>query len=149
MRYKTIILSSALVLAAVAAYAQGSAFVSAQAIHIEPLGKVDIPPNIILNDTVVLQLTIDTQGRVSDAKVWSTSGNENVDAAALEAAKKCLFSPATQDGVPVVYYYQIYYRLATYKKTLYPSAPGTAEKKATAETAAPPPAPHDEKKKDH
>jgi len=124
---------------AVGTRAEGS-FAPAQSIHIEPLGAVDISPNKLLADTVILQLVIDKEGRVTDATVWSSSGDEAIDAAALAAARKCLFAPATQDGEPVESWYQIYYRLSAHKTMEYvgpEGKTGTAEAPpATAEDNA-------------
>ena len=151
-------LTFAVVLLALAAASWAETSTPPQALHVEPLGKLDLPANKVLADTVVLQLTIDAKGGVSDAKVWTSSGDANVDAAALVAAKKCMFVPATLDGQPVESWFQIYYRLSTYKTTEYlgedgkpvgPEKKPTAGTAATAETAAPPPAgPANDKNKD-
>ncbi len=49
---------------------------------------------------VVVTLTIDATGAVTDAVV-ATSGGEDFDASALAAAKKLVFEPATKDGKPI------------------------------------------------
>ncbi len=74
-----------------------------------------IPPEIVTNvapdypeakrgsgerATVVLVLTLDAEGAVSDAKVQSGAG-EAFDEAALAAARKLVFKPATRDGKPI------------------------------------------------
>jgi TonB family protein len=51
--------------------------------------------------TVVLTLTVDKTGKVVDAIV-ATSGGDEFDAAALEAAKQLVFDPATKSGAPIV-----------------------------------------------
>jgi len=126
---KLIMISS---LAAAAVAEEG--FVPAQPIHIEPLAGVEVAPGAVFADTVILKLTLDAEGRVEDAEIWSSSGNEAMDAAALASALKCLFKPATQDGEPIESYHQIYYRLSAYRTREYVSAEekaGTAEKAPT------------------
>ena len=49
---------------------------------------------------VHLELQIDATGRVTEARVLKSEG-EDFDAAALAAVKQYVFAPATQDGVPV------------------------------------------------
>lgn len=120
------------VLAGAGGWAQTGSFQPAQAIHIEPLGKIEIPSNKVLAERVVLQLTIDETGKVTDVQVWSSSGDEKIDAAAVAAAKKCLFAPATKDGTPVPSWYQIYYRLTSYRTAEY--LPATAESKGQRKT---------------
>ncbi len=120
-------------LAAAAALAE-EGFVPAQPIHIEPLGEIEVAPGAVFTDTVILKLTVDAEGRVENAEIWSSSGDEAMDAAALASARKCLFIPATQDGEPTESYYQIYYRLSAYRTREYVSAEekgGTAEKAPT------------------
>jgi len=127
------IILAALIVAATAAQA---AFIAAQCEYMEPLGEVKIDPNKLLADTVVVQLSIDAKGSITDAQVWSSSHDAAIDAAALAAAKKCRFLPAVEDGVPVASWTQIYYRLSAYKTVDY-NKTGTGEKKAaTAGTAA-------------
>lgn len=124
-----------LALSLAAAAAAQSGFQPAEPVHIEPLGEVDITPGAVFSDTVILMLTVDAEGRVTNADIWSTSGFTNIDDAALEAAMKCLFKPATQDGEPIESTYQIYYRLSAYRTREYLSA---EEKAGTAETESPP-----------
>lgn len=123
-----------LALLAAAAGAQDG-FVPAQPIHVEPLGEIETVPGAVFTDTVVLKLTLDAEGQITEAEVWSSSGDEEIDAAALAAARKCLFAPATQDGEPVESFYQIYYRLSAYRTREYLSA----EEKAGAAEETPPP----------
>jgi len=123
-----------LALLAAAAGAQDG-FVPAQPIHVEPLGEIEIVPGVVFTDTVVLKLTLDAEGQITEAEVWSTSGDDEIDAVALAAARKCLFAPATQDGEPVESFYQIYYRLSAYRTREYLSA---EEKAGTAEKTPPP-----------
>jgi TonB family protein len=49
---------------------------------------------------VVVSLVIDATGKVTDAKIVTSAGDD-FDAAALEAAKKLEFEPATADGKPI------------------------------------------------
>jgi TonB family protein len=119
---------------AAAAAAQGG-FQPAEPVHIEPLGQIEITPGAVFADRVILMLTVDAEGRVTDAEIWSSSGYNNIDDAALEAASKCLFTPATQDGEPIESTYQIYYRLSAYRTREYLSA---EEKAGAAEAESPP-----------
>jgi TonB family protein len=50
--------------------------------------------------TVILQIDIGPDGKVIDAKLTQESGTPSLDAAALEAARRFVFSPAELDGVP-------------------------------------------------
>ncbi|MDP2342205.1 MAG: TonB-dependent receptor [Deltaproteobacteria bacterium] len=49
---------------------------------------------------VILLVTIDAAGRVSDVKVQASSGSADIDVAAVDAARLLEFSPAEWDGVP-------------------------------------------------
>jgi TonB family protein len=52
--------------------------------------------------TVILDLTIDTQGKVADASVGRTSGVARLDDAAIATAKaRWLYKPAMRAGLPV------------------------------------------------
>ena len=123
----------ALALAAAAAAQEG--FQPAEPVHVEPLGEMDVTPGAVFADTVMLKLTVDAAGNVAAAEVWSTSGSVAIDDAALEAAHKCLFKPATQDGEAIESFYQIYYRLSAYRTREYLSA---EEKAGTADKEPPP-----------
>lgn len=52
--------------------------------------------------TVVLALTLDTEGRVSSISVSRSSGYDRLDDAALSAVRKWRWSPLTKDGKPVM-----------------------------------------------
>ena len=54
-----------------------------------------------LEATVVLKLTIDTQGTVSDAEVIEPAGH-GFDEAARQASLRFRFAPAKRDGVPII-----------------------------------------------
>lgn len=51
--------------------------------------------------TVVLQLLVGIDGKVTDSKVEKSSGHERLDRAAQKALSLCKFEPGTADGVPV------------------------------------------------
>ncbi|MEE9456709.1 MAG: TonB family protein [bacterium] len=125
---------SATMLAAAAAAAQGG-FVPAHPIHVEPLGEIEVEPGVVFADTVVLKLSVDAEGQITDAEVWSSSGYDVIDAVALASARKCIFIAATQDGEPVESFYQIYYRLSAYRTRTYLSV---EEKAGTTEKTPPP-----------
>jgi TonB family protein len=121
-------------LAAATATAQDG-FVPAQPIHVEPLGEIEVVPGAVFADTVVLMLAVDAEGNITEAEVWSSSGDDAIDAVALASARKCIFIPATQDGEPIESFYQIYYRLSAYRTREYLSA---EEKAGRAEKTPPP-----------
>ena len=133
------VIISATMLAAAAAAAQGG-FVPAQPIHVEPLGEIEVEPGVVFADTVVLKLSVDAEGQITDAEVWSSSGYNVIDAVALASARKCIFIAATQDGEPVESFYQIYYRLSAYRTRKYLSV----EEKAGTAGKTPPPEENDD-----
>lgn len=51
--------------------------------------------------TTIVEFTIDTDGAPQDVKVASSSGNTDLDAAAVACASTWRYSPARQDGKPV------------------------------------------------
>ena len=51
---------------------------------------------------VVVSMVIDTLGNVANAEIYATSGNAQLDRAAVEAAYKCGFTPGFQQDRPVV-----------------------------------------------
>jgi protein TonB len=59
--------------------------------------------------TVVLEMLIDTDGRVSDSKVAQSSGHPRLDEAAREALSLCKFVPGTIDGRPEKSWWPIKY----------------------------------------
>ncbi len=72
-------------------------------------GIVDVPvpayPEAVRNagieGTTTVQLLLDLDGSVMDAKVLNSSGNQVLDAAAVEAAMRARFTPAMQQDKPV------------------------------------------------
>lgn len=119
--------------------AEETLFIEPELIHLEPLGEIELPKGKILADTVMLTVTIRTDGTVKSVKIWSSSGDKKLDALAAEAAKKCLFRPAYQNGEPVEYDWQIYYRLSTYKRIEHTSDHKKADE--TGSTHSDPPSP--------
>ncbi|MDP2309688.1 MAG: TonB family protein [Pseudomonadota bacterium] len=75
---------------------------------------------------VVLRLTIDEAGQVSQADVI-TSGGPGFDEAALAAARNFVFTPATRAGVPVPVILDFSYRFALRPADPTPEAPPVAE----------------------
>ena len=72
--------------------------------------KAEYPPQAQrqgLEAEVVLELTVDTDGRVTEVRVVGAAGN-GFDEAALRAAHAFRFTPATRDGRPVAA--RIHYR---------------------------------------
>jgi protein TonB len=61
---------------------------------------------------VVVDTVIDTAGRVRQPKIKATSGNKDLDQAAIDAVSQWTFKPATLDGKPVEVYYTLTIRFA-------------------------------------
>lgn len=49
---------------------------------------------------VVVRILISTRGHVEKATIQTSSGFNRLDEAALEAARKAMFRPYTENGVP-------------------------------------------------
>jgi TonB family protein len=88
-----------------------------------------------ITGTVLLQLVIGTDGSVTEAKVAKPAGH-GFDEAALEAALKLRFQPATQEGtpVPVQINYEVQFQL---KDAELPTLRDTAGATRGEEAAAP------------
>ncbi len=56
----------------------------------------DIAKEAGVEGKVIVNVLVETDGHVSEAKVVKSSGDRNLDAAALEAARKATFTPAKQ-----------------------------------------------------
>lgn len=69
--------------------------------------QIDIDRNT--EGTVVVIVTIGTQGELLAASVAESSGDANLDAAALAAARASRYTPYLVNGVPVVQQYKIVY----------------------------------------
>ncbi len=58
--------------------------------------------------SVVLQVLVDTDGKVMDGKVQTSSGFARLDEAALKHALRAWrFTPGTEDGVPVQIWHSV------------------------------------------
>ncbi|HTT04920.1 MAG TPA: energy transducer TonB, partial [Steroidobacteraceae bacterium] len=90
--------------------------VVAAPIHVAPVPKVQPRPTFIpdVNDyypdssrrnneegRALVNVCVDTRGRVATVKVSSSTGHPMLDEAALKVAKAFRFKPATQGGKPV------------------------------------------------
>jgi len=51
--------------------------------------------------TAIVRVIVDHDGSLCEAKVSSSSGDDDLDSAALVAARTAMFSPARQEGAPV------------------------------------------------
>lgn len=60
----------------------------------------------------VVETVIDASGRVTHPKIKATSGDKDLDKAAIEAVSAWTFKPATLDGKPVDVYYTLTIRFA-------------------------------------
>ena len=54
-----------------------------------------------IEGVVHVKMLLNADGRVKDAQVSVSSGTMSLDLAAVEAAKKCAFTPGLIDGMPV------------------------------------------------
>jgi len=94
-------------------------------IPIVPFWKVEVKPqptkvptptypemarNAGIEGQVVVKALVDITGDVIQAEVMKSSGNQTLDAAAVEAAYKAKFTPAKQRDQPVRVYVSIPYR---------------------------------------
>jgi len=59
--------------------------------------------------SVVLQLLVGIDGKVTDSRIEGSSGYERLDKAAQAALSRCRFTPGTVDGVPAPAWAQIKY----------------------------------------
>ncbi|PBS11243.1 hypothetical protein CMZ82_15925 [Lysobacteraceae bacterium NML93-0792] len=51
--------------------------------------------------TVQLRVSVDAKGRLEDVEIESSSGREDLDAAAMDAARQWTYAPGQRDGMPV------------------------------------------------
>lgn len=63
--------------------------------------------------SVVVELLVGTDGRVSDSRVRTSSGFERLDKAALAGLSRCRFEPGTVDGSPTAAWAQMKYTFRT------------------------------------
>ena len=59
--------------------------------------------------TVLLQLLVGVDGKVTDSKIEKSSGFERLDKAAQQALSRCKFEPGTTDGKPTAAWAQLKY----------------------------------------
>jgi TonB family protein len=79
---------------------QPSAILPPRLLHFEPAAYPSEAEQQGLAATVVLQITIDAQGHVTDVEIREGAGH-GFDEAAVAAAEHFVFEPATRGGVPV------------------------------------------------
>jgi TonB family protein len=65
-----------------------------------------------IEGTTILTTVIDEQGKVQSPKVATSSGDKDLDQAAIDAVSKWTFRPATLDGKPVAVYFTLTIRFA-------------------------------------
>ncbi len=63
--------------------------------------------------SVVVQLLVGVDGKVTDSRVETSSGFERLDKAAIAGLSRCRFTPGTVDGAPEASWHQMKY---TFKK---------------------------------
>lgn len=76
--------------------------------HVQP-SYPDAERNAGVQGDVTVQITVGTDGKVSRAVVTGSSQDDDLDNAALDAAKQETFRPATVDGVPTATDYYLVY----------------------------------------
>ncbi len=93
--------------------------------------------------SVLLELTLDAQGQVTDARVLTGTNVPEVDAAVLAAAALLRFEPATNAGVPIPALIAFRFELSAGPEEQPPLAPATAPpaEPAPAQTPATPTSP--------
>jgi iron complex outermembrane receptor protein len=87
---------------------------------------------------VILLVTLDAEGNVTDVKI-ATSGGAAFDAAAVEAVRKWTFSPATRNGKPFRARIKIPFHFAPPVAAPPPTAKATAAPPSPPPPAKPPP----------
>lgn len=65
-----------------------------------------------IEGTAVVETVIDETGHVTQPKIKTSSGDKDLDQAALDAVSAWTFQPATLDGKPVAVYYTLTLRFA-------------------------------------
>lgn len=71
--------------------------------RLSDLIKSHYPPgaaDLGIGGTTHLQLELDEEGRITDAKVTRSSGNRGIDRAAMQVARRVRFAPARRCGAP-------------------------------------------------
>jgi|SRR5579884_518406 len=76
-------------------------FVEAEAIYAPQPTIPDDLRSDALDKTFVAEFTVSPDGTPTDIKVSQSTGNDELDRLALEAARKWKFKPATRDGQPI------------------------------------------------
>ena len=66
--------------------------------------------------TVTLKVLVKADGRVEQIEIAKSSGYKRLDDAAKKAFKRWKFSPATQDGVAIDYWYEFDFEFSLRKK---------------------------------
>ena len=65
-----------------------------------------------IEGTTIVTTVIDEQGKVQNPKVATSSGDKDLDQAAIDAVSQWTFRPATLDGKPVAVYFTLTIRFA-------------------------------------
>ena len=74
--------------------------------------RPDYPRDALMNEEqgeVLISVYVNTDGKVKDAKVKSSSGSRSLDRAASKAFSLCTFKPAMKNGEPQESWYDIPY----------------------------------------
>jgi TonB family protein len=75
--------------------------VKPEPIYLPNLEYPDLAKKAGIEGRVLVKMEIDIDGSVMDAQILQSSGNQNLDEAALNQARRCRFKPALQHQKPV------------------------------------------------
>jgi len=113
--YKAILPAVSLMLAGIAFYANAAADIPTTAVSqakttraildFNSCAKPEYPKLSFANKaegTVRMSFSIELSGHVGSSKIVQTSGHTELDDAAINALKKCSFTPGTKNGKPIV-----------------------------------------------
>ena len=71
-------------------------------VAIAPAGAISVAAfRAGASGTVQLRVSVDAKGRLEDVEIESSSGREDLDAAAMDAARQWTYAPGQRDGMPV------------------------------------------------
>jgi TonB family protein len=75
--------------------------VKPEPIYIPPLEYPDLARKAGIEGRVMVKMLVDIDGAIMEALILQSSGNQNLDEAALAFARRCRFKPAQQHHKPV------------------------------------------------
>jgi periplasmic protein TonB len=84
--------------------------VKPQPVNIPTPAYPEMARNAGIEGQTVVEALVDVDGSVADARVLKSAGNQSLDAAAIEAARRAKFTPAKQRDKPVRVWVSIPFR---------------------------------------